>query len=117
MNKTLIALMLAAGLVSTSFAQGTTSAAATPAAVPAAKVAVPAAADKKVEAPKAVEPVKAEAVRTAQPTMAAAGTATGQEHAAKPPKQAKMKVDKPDTKTDTKTEAKAASKTEAPVTK
>ena len=110
MNKTLIALMLAAGFASSSFAQGNGPAAATSAAVPATKVMAPAVADKKVEVPKAVEPVKAEAVKTAQPTMAVAGTATGEEHAAKPAKHPKKQV----VKTEPKTEAKAASNTEAP---
>lgn len=59
MIKTVIALAVAAGFATASFAQGTTPA--TPAA-PAAKITAPApaTAEKKVEAPKAAEPVKAE---------------------------------------------------------
>lgn len=67
-SKILVALTVAAGFASASFAQGT--AAPTPQAAPAAKVTAPApaAAEKKVEAPKAAEPVKAEAkVEAAKP--------------------------------------------------
>lgn len=66
MIKTVIALAVAAGFASASFAQGT------PPAAPAAKVAAPAAvtAEKKVEAPKAAEPVKAEAAKVATPANA-----------------------------------------------
>lgn len=69
MIKTVIALAVAAGFATASFAQGTTPA--TPAA-PAAKVTVPApaTAEKKVEAPKAAEPVKAEAAKVATPAKA-----------------------------------------------
>ena len=64
-TKTLIALAVVAGFASSSFAQGT----ATAPAAPAAKVAAPApaAAEKKVEAPKAAEPAKVESAKTAEP--------------------------------------------------
>jgi large subunit ribosomal protein L22e/colicin import membrane protein len=63
MLKTLIALTVAAGFASASFAQ---TGAPAPAAAPAAKAAVaaPAAVEKKLEAPKAAEPMKAEAGKT-----------------------------------------------------
>ena len=67
-SKILVALTVAAGFASASFAQGT--AAPAPQAAPAAKMAAPtpAVAEKKVEAPKAAEPVKAEAkVEAAKP--------------------------------------------------
>jgi hypothetical protein len=67
-SKILVALTVAAGFASASFAQGTATPATTPA--PAAKVTAPApaAAEKKVEAPKAAEPVKVEAkVEAAKP--------------------------------------------------
>jgi len=69
MIKTVIALAVAAGFATASFAQGT--APTTPAA-PAAKVTAPApaTAEKKVEAPKAAEPVKAEAAKAATPAKA-----------------------------------------------
>jgi len=58
LNK-IIALAIAAGFATASFAQGSAPA---PSVAPAAKVAAPAAAaaEKKVEAPKAAEPAKAE---------------------------------------------------------
>lgn len=67
-SKILVALTVAAGFASASFAQGT----ATPATTPTAKVTAPApaAAEKKVEAPKAAEPVKAEAAKAATPAKA-----------------------------------------------
>jgi hypothetical protein len=67
-SKLIIALTVAAGFASTSFAQG--AAAPAPQAAPAAKVNAPAAAaaEKKIEAPKAAEPAKAEAkVEAAKP--------------------------------------------------
>lgn len=69
MIKTVIAMAVAAGFATASFAQG--NAPATPAA-PAAKVSAPApaTAEKKVEAPKAAEPVKAEAVKATTPAKA-----------------------------------------------
>jgi hypothetical protein len=62
-SKLIVALTVAAGFTSASFAQGTTAPA--PQAAPAAKVTTPApaAAEKKVEAPKAAEPVKTEAAK------------------------------------------------------
>jgi len=59
-SKILVALTVAAGFVSASFAQG--AAAPTTPSAPAAKVSAPApaTAEKKVEAPKAAEPVKTE---------------------------------------------------------
>jgi hypothetical protein len=65
-TKTLIALAVAAGFASASFAQGATPA--TPA-TPAVKAtpAAPAAAEKKMEAPKAAEPAKLEAAKTEAP--------------------------------------------------
>ncbi len=66
-SKILVALTVAAGFASASFAQG----AATPApqTSPAAKVTAPApaAVEKKVEAPKAAEPAKVEAAKTEAP--------------------------------------------------
>ena len=61
-----VALTVAAGFASASFAQGTTPATPATSAVPAAKVAAPApaAAEKKAEAPKAAEPAKVEAAKT-----------------------------------------------------
>ena len=71
-SKIIIALAVAAGFASSSFAQGTTAPA--PTAAPTAKVAAPApaAAEKKVEAPKAVEPAKADAAKAAEPAKEAA---------------------------------------------
>lgn len=81
-SKILVALTVAAGFASTSFAQGLT-APATPTA-PAAKVSAPApaAVEKKVEAPKAAEPVKAE-VKADAKTVAAKPTKTSHTHKAK----------------------------------
>lgn len=69
-TKSLIALTIAAGFATASFAQGT--AAPAPAAAPAAKVVAPApaAAEKKVEAPQAAEPMKAETTKSAKPAKA-----------------------------------------------
>ena len=66
-SKLIVALTVAAGFTSASFAQGTTAPA--PQAAPAAKVTTPApaAAEKKVEAPKAAEPAKVEAAKTETP--------------------------------------------------
>jgi hypothetical protein len=66
-SKLIIALTVAAGFVSASFAQGN-AAPAIPA-VPATKATAPApaAVEKKVEAPKAAEPVKAEAAKAETP--------------------------------------------------
>ena len=66
MLKTIIALAIAAGFASASFAQtGSTN----PNTAPAAKVTAPApmAAEKKVEAPKAAEPAKMDAAKTETP--------------------------------------------------
>lgn len=65
-SKIVVALTVAAGFASASFAQGT---ATTPAAAPAGKVTAPApaTAEKKVEAPKAAEPAKVEAAKTETP--------------------------------------------------
>jgi large subunit ribosomal protein L22e/colicin import membrane protein len=80
--KTLIALAVAAGFASASFAQ---TAAPAPAAAPAAKAAVaaPAAAEKKVEAQKAAEPMKAEAAKT-DTAKAGAKPAKAKKRAKKP---------------------------------
>lgn len=81
-SKILVALTVAAGFVSASFAQGLT-APNTPAA-PAAKVSAPARAsvEKKVEAPKGAEPVKAE-VKSEAKTFAAKPAKTVHTHKAK----------------------------------
>lgn len=65
-SKIIVALTVAAGFASASFAQGTTAA---PAAAPAAKVTAPApaTAEKKVDAPKAAEPAKVDAAKSAAP--------------------------------------------------
>ena len=112
MIKTVIALAVAAGFASAAFAQGPGPAPSSTSSAPATKVVAPApaAADKKIEAPKAVEPAKAE---TAKPTPAAASESgktevkdEKQEHPAKPKKHARKAV---------KTDTTAAAKTEAPV--
>jgi len=67
-SKLIVALTVAAGFASTSFAQG--SAAPTPQAAPAVKMSAPApaTAEKKIETPKAAEPAKAEAkIEAAKP--------------------------------------------------
>lgn len=66
-SKLIVALTVAAGFASASFAQG--SAAPAPQAAPTAKVVAPApaAAEKKVEAPKAAEPAKVEAAKAETP--------------------------------------------------
>lgn len=69
MIKTVIALAVVAGFASASFAQGAAATAPAGQTAPTAKVAAPAAGiiEKKVEAPKAAEPVKAEVVHAATP--------------------------------------------------
>ena len=108
-SKLIVALTVAAGFTSASFAQGT--AAPAPQAAPAAKVTppAPAAAEKKVEAPKAAEPVKAEGkTETAKPEVV---KAKGHEQ-----KQAKHeKHEKAEGKTEVKPEAKPVAP--APVSK
>jgi len=100
MLKTVIALVVAAGFATTSFAQT-----GTPVPASAAKVTAPApaSAEKKVDAPKAAEPMKAEASKTVTPaTMETAKTETPKAapHHAKAKKQGTKAV-----KTEMKAEA------------
>jgi len=112
-SKLIVALTVAAGFASASFAQGTTTA---PVAAPTAKVTAPApaVAEKKVEAPKAAEPAKVEAAKTEAPKADAAkpvekhAKAKGHEHKAE-------KHEKHE-KAEVKAEAKPAT-TPAPATK
>ncbi len=123
MMKTVIALVVAAGFAGTAFAQSVAPAASPTATAPDAKVATPSAADKKVEAAKASDPVKAEVVKpvpsagadaakVAHPMTAdtAKTEAKVEEHAAKPHKKTDKVV-----KTDSKPVAK--SETVAPAAK
>ena len=103
-SKLIVALTVAAGFASASFAQGTAAPAAQPA--PAAKVTAPApaTAEKKVEAPKAAEPVKAEAkAEVVKPASSKSvekhGKTKGHEHKAE-------KHAKADGKTEVKPESK-----------
>ena len=112
-SKLIVALTVAAGFTSASFAQGTTAPA--PQAAPAAKVSTPApaAAEKKVEAPKAAEPVKTEAkTEAAKPEAVKA-----KGHDAKPVKHEKHDTAevKPEAKTEVKPDTKPAA--QAPVSK
>ncbi len=122
MMKTMIALLVAAGFAGTAFAQSVAPAASPTATAPVAKVAATTAAEKKVEAPKASDPVKVEVAKPAQPVSAdtakmahpmtadtARTEAKVEEHAAKPHK----------TATKVKTDSKPVAKSEmaVPVTK
>jgi hypothetical protein len=97
-SKLIVALTVAAGFASASFAQGT---AATPATAPAAKVTAPApaTADKKVEAPKAAEPAKVEAAKTEAPKADAGkpveklAKSKGHEHKVTKHEKAEVKAD------------------------
>ena len=83
MIKTVIALAVAAGFATASFAQGTTAATPATPATPAAKVTAPATAtpEKKVEAPTAAEPVKAgESAKAATPATGEHKAAQGEKH-------------------------------------
>jgi hypothetical protein len=107
-SKILVALTVAAGFASASFAQGTTPATPVTSAAPATKVAAPApaAAEKKVEAPKAGEPAKVEAAKTEAAKADTGKPAEKQGKAAGHEKQEKHA--KPEGKTEPKPETKAA---------
>ena len=110
-SKLIVALTVAAGFTSASFAQGTTAPA--PQAAPAAKVTTPApaAAEKKVEAPKAAEPAKVEAAKTEAAKTEAPKADTGKpvEKQGKTTGHEKQeKHAKAEGKTDVKPETKAA---------
>ena len=82
MLKTIIALAIAAGFATTSFAQGV---ATTTPTTPTAKLTAPvAAAEKKVEAPKSVEPAKTEAVKATEATKAEVKHSKAKSHDGKP---------------------------------
>jgi hypothetical protein len=113
-SKLIVALTVAAGFASASFAQGT----AVPAAqtAPAAKVTAPApaAAEKKVEAPKAAEPVKAEAkVEAVKPETKPAEHAKAKGHEYKNKKHEQH--EKAEGKTEVKSETKPVA--QVPVSK
>ena len=116
-SKLIVALTVAAGFASSSFAQGTATPA--PQAAPTAKVTAPApaAADKKVEAPKATEPAKVEAAKPEAPKADAgkpvekAAKAKGHEH-----KSEKHEKHEKHEKAEVKAETKPAT-TMAPATK
>jgi hypothetical protein len=109
-SKLIVALTVAAGFTSASFAQG--NATLTAPATPAAKASAPAPAttEKKIEAPKAAEPVKAEAAKSAAPAKSEAvknespkaGEAKPAEHHDKAKDHTKKAEHKPEVKAEAK---------------
>lgn len=118
-SKLIVALTIAAGFTSVSFAQG--NATLTAPASPAAKVSAPApaTAEKKVEAPKAAQPVKVDAAKSAAPTKGEAvkseAAKTSDAKPAAPHDKANGHAKKAEHKPEVKAEAKTS--TPAPASK